>query len=790
MNEPSITSSEISSERPRVPIAPLAVLALLATLGAAWFLFRTSADEGASGMAQTSTTLAVSTEDAPHRTGTTSPEGAGAAGGTPAAHAFVDEAQCRMCHARVVEAWTGSDHDLAMQPAGEDTVLGDFADARFEDASGVTRFFRRDGGYFVETTGPDGGAHEYPVPYVFGVDPLQQLLLPLEGGRLQALAVAWDARAKRWFSLYPDERIDATDELHWTKAPLNWNFACAECHATDLVRGFDVAENAFHTTWSRLDVGCQACHGPAARHLEWARTSDLAVVGRGFDAPIRKSSRAEVEACARCHARRAPLGDGFDHRHRFLDDYLPATLHEGLYHPDGQIQDEVYEYGSFLQSKMHAKGVRCSDCHDPHGLRPRRPGNTLCTTCHSSAPQPPPHVDVATLQRKNYDSREHHFHEPGTSGSACVDCHMPQKTYMIVDPRRDHAFRIPRPDLSARLGTPDACTACHRERDAVWAAAEIEQRFGKKKRPADFGTALAAGRAGTPGAAEQLLELVRSGEPAIVRATAFELLARYPSRRVLDASAAALSDADGLVRLAALGNFELLGPEERVPAVAPLLADELRAVRLEAARLLASTADEPRLARALSEYEAVQRGLSERPEAHLNLAQIRVERGQPAEAEAELRTAVRLDPAFVPGWVNLAELVRGVRGDAEGEALLREGLRHAPRAAALHHSLGLALVRQQKKVEALTSLALAAELAPDDPQLGYVYAVALEDSGRGEEARSELVRVLATSPWHRDARLALAGYLAAAGDGPGAERERAALAAINPDDPALAPPPR
>ncbi len=715
---------------------------------------------------------------------------------------FADEARCVACHREQVVAWVHSDHAFAMQPANEETVLGDFTDASFEHEGLTTRFFRRDGRFVVETDGPNGEPAEFEAPYVFGVDPLQQLLLPLPGGRLQALAIAWDRKARRWFHLYPGERIVAGDPLHWTARALNWNAQCALCHATDLRRNHDPETDTYRTSWNRLDVGCQACHGPAARHLDWAEraASEPGLYGeseRGFDAPLSAAdSRVEVEACARCHARRADLGDGFDHRNRLMDDFLPALLDEGLYFADGQIQDEVYEYGSFLQSKMHAKGVRCSDCHEPHSLAQRLEGNSMCTSCHAPSPAPRPHVDASGLVRKAYDTPSHHFHEPGQPGSRCVDCHMPARTYMIVDPRRDHSFRVPRPDLAPALGAPDACTGCHAEKDAAWAAETIAGWTGPRKLAPLFGEALALAREGRPGAGEALLGLAGDGTyPAIARATALSLLHRYPGRKAFEALERGLEDEDPLVRHAAIGGIECLLPlQESAPLLAPLAGDPVRAVRMQAARVLAASAgpapgasgtDGEALQAALAEYEAAQRALGDRPEAHLNLAGLHEELGRPGEAEAELRTALGMDPLFTPAAVNLAELQRRTGREAEAETTLREALGRSPEDAALHHALGLSLVRQGRGPEGLTALELAARLAPDDARLGYVYAVALHDSGRRDEARGELERVLERDPGDRDARLALAAYRREAGDAAGAERCLSELAEINPYDPAL-----
>jgi len=778
-----------------------AALLVVGTAGALLFLRSRPADSPAPP------TPAEPPAAAPATPAPAEPSPAGSSPATPpaeraAAPAFVEEATCASCHPDEASAWQGTDHDLAMQPADAGSVLGDFDAVRFQDRSTDTRFLREGDAFVVETEGKDGERERFPVPYVFGWRPLQQVLLPQPRGRLQALSVAWDTRAGAWFSLYPDETIDARDPLHWTRPPHNWNFSCAECHATDLRRNYDAATDAYATSWHRLDVGCQACHGPAGAHVEWALEGDPRepIPGHGFGAPLGtaaqelRDSTREIETCARCHARRAPIGDGFDHRDRLLDDYLPSFLTTGLYHADGQILDEVYEYGSFLQSKMYAHGLRCSDCHDPHGLGTRRPGNTLCTACHSPTPQARPHVDLSTLTRKAYDSPEHHHHAPGTPGAQCVSCHMPQRTYMIVDPRRDHGFRVPRPDLAAETGAPDACTACHAERDPAWAAAEIARWSGPKERPEPFGVALQAGRTGKAGAAEALLALALSKEPPIVRGTALLELARYPSQAALTVYEAGTHDPDGLVRLAAVSGLELLTPAERVAVLGPMCADPLRGVRIEAARLLEGIPPEAlgphagAVAAALDEYEAVQRALLERPEARLNLAQLLVARGQATEAERELRAAVRLDPHFVPAWVNLSDLARTTKSESEAEGVLRDGLRHSPDDPTLHHALGLVLVRQERAQDGLAELARAAELAPEDPRFGYVLAVALHDTGRPEEARDALRRVLAQHPGDRDARFALANYLFESGDEEGARRCIEELAAVNPYDPWLAGP--
>jgi Flp pilus assembly protein TadD len=438
-------------------------------------------------------------------------------------------------------------------------------------------------------------------------------------------------------------------------------------------------------------------------------------------------ARFEVETCARCHARRGIVHDRYVPGRPLMDTHRPALLEEGLYYADGQIQDEVYEYGSFLQSKMYRAGVTCSDCHDPHSLRLRDAGNALCTHCHLP---------------ERFDTPVHHFHHTGSAGSQCVECHMPARTYMGVDARRDHSFRRPRPDLSVQLGTPNACTACHTERPPQWAADTIVRWYGPGPRPPHFATALHAGRTRKPGAEGALVRLLGDAAmPGMARATAVSLLGRSLSPQSLRAVELALTDGDPLVRMAAVSVLEAVEPHTRLRLAAPLLRDAIRAVRIEAARILApldkarlSTEQRAALDLALAEYRQAQELNADRPEAHLNLGVLQAQLGKPLEAERAYRTALRIDPSFAPTYVNLADLYRAQQRDEEGENILRQGLAVSPNDAALHHALGLLLVRRGRHLEALGALERAATLRPDNPHYGYVFGVALHSTHQSTRA--------------------------------------------------------
>ena len=683
---------------------------------------------------------------------------------------FVGRAACAGCHTEQDKLWQGSHHDLAMQEANEATVLGNFADAAFKKDGVESRFFRRDGRFWVNTDGPDGKLADFEIKYTFGFTPLQQYLVELPGGRLQALSIAWDSRPRerggqRWFHLYPNEKIDHTDELHWTHLSQNWNTMCAECHSTNLLKNYDPASHGYRTTWSEIDVACEACHGPGSQHVGYAerkpgfervdsQTKGLAVSldeRRGMhwsmDAVSGNAQRSqprttakEIETCARCHARRGQLFGDYRHGQPLMETHLPSLLQGTLYHPDGQIDGEVYEYGSFLQSRMHGAGVTCGDCHEPHSLKLRAEGNGVCLQCHD-APK--------------YQSPKHHFHREGAAGGQCVDCHMPAKTYMGVDPRRDHSFRIPRPDLSAKLGTPNACTGCHADKPATWAAGQLRQWYGHDpKGYQDYAETLYAARSGAADAESRLVALLREkNRPSIARATAVAELGNWLSPDSLPVVTEALSDPDPRVRAASVEALEPLPPEQRWNSVHRLLRDPVRSVRALTASVLAGipteqipSEEQADFHKVADEYLASQSWNADEPGAQVNLGNFHAARGEYAEAEAAYREALALNVDWIPAYANLADLFRQMGRDGEGGAILREGLAQQPGAASLHHSLGLWLVRQGDLPAALGSLKRAVALAPDDARFAYVHAVALDSAGRRREARAAVEAGLKRTP--------------------------------------------
>jgi predicted CXXCH cytochrome family protein len=708
---------------------------------------------------------------------------------------MVDEQQCQNCHVEQVKDWQGSHHQLAMQQANADTVLGDFNNVTFKAEKETTVFSRKGDEFRVNTAGIDGKNADYKVAYTFGIAPLQQYLIEVGDGRLQALGVAWDTEKHRWFHLYPDQGVTFKNPLHWSKPSQNANFMCVECHTTGYQRNFDAAKNTFDSQWNSLGVGCQACHGPASSHVEWTKKKgDLIHAGFALDLKD-KDATTEIETCARCHARRAPLGDGYTAGKRLMDDYLPSTLTRELYALDGKIKDEVFEHGSFAQSKMFDKGVRCSNCHNPHSTELKAPGNGICLQCHNTAGKTAVEgVDGKGLQAKNYDSTEHHRHEMGQPGSQCVDCHMPGKFYMGNDFRHDHSFSIPNPERAKKLGTPDACLTCHQGK----AGDRVTEQFKLWNTPSTAQTprydeSLWLIRNGQPGAAQALYEqLQRSNLPSIQRATLLAELPLYPSEQALKLASKDLSNPAPQVRESAVRAISaFLPPAERVPLLTPLLGDPVKTVRIVAARDLLSVARnglgnaQAHWNTAIAEYEAVQMSLLERAEANLNLAMLYQASGRGGEVEALLRNALKRDPDFYPALVKLVQWLEAGGRNEEARTLLELSLKQHPDAALLQHTQGLSLVRAGKTTDAMPALRKAAALEPQNAQYGYVLAVALHDSGKVDQACETLERLLKVQPANRNARLSLIQYYLDNGQEPKAQVLLQGWKKMNPGDPAL-----
>lgn len=691
---------------------------------------------------------------------------------------FVGRSACIECHREQSEAFVGSHHDKAMELATDESVLGDFNDAELEHDGMVSRMFRDGQRFMVHTEGETGAMEDFEVKYVFGVEPLQQYMVEFgrdesiaegEIPRLQVLRISWDTIHRRWFYLRPPDvkdKLAPDDPLHWTGVAQRWQTMCADCHSTNLKTAFDPQANQYHTTFSEIDVSCEACHGPGSLHVELANQKSLfwdRHHGYGLAKLKGDDPQPQLQACAPCHSRRGLLDDGFVAGQKYHDFYDLELLQPETYYHDGQIKDEVYVFGSFVQSKMYHKGVRCTDCHDPHSLKLKHQGNETCTSCHQHP-------------AGKYDVPSHHRHAVGSEGAKCVNCHMPGRTYMDVDFRRDHSFRVPRPDLSVSLGTPNACSSCHvadslakipePQRDGLreyadwlnaaeagdeliagviaetdkWCDEACDRWYGEgRNREPHFGQALAALRKGDSTGIDQALALAKRRDdltPAIARATALDNLAAFGEPRAAELGQVLAVDPSEhpMVRAAAIRTLRAVPPMTRKRLLLPLLGDDRRLVRREASQVLADpevygglTANEQtRVDLSLREVQETLRIVADRGGAHMAWAGLCEQRGWVSEAIEAYETAIRVEPNMAGARTNLAALLDSLaeRGDPRAASRAAELRREelpllardaglAPRNAQVQYRYGLALYLAGDLAAALRQLELAVTLAPE-----------------------------------------------------------------------------
>ncbi|MEM6257979.1 MAG: tetratricopeptide repeat protein [Planctomycetota bacterium] len=713
-------------------------------------------------------------DDSAGNTATTTPASASGTG-------FIGSSACKQCHEQEHADWVGSHHDLAMKVATDDTVVGDFNNASFTHSGNTSRFFKKDGKFFVHTDGPDGEMADFEIKYTYGIEPLQQYLVEFEGGKIQALTILWDDRTKeeggqRWYHLYPDEDLPHTDALHWTGPNFTWNHMCAECHSTDVKKNYDAKTGTYNTTWSEINVSCEACHGPGEDHKEWAELyikdasidkGDMGLVIRLKDETRQWVMNTEtgiaervtpleedkvLNACARCHSRRSQISHNGDAGVSFHDNYRPSHLTEGLYHPDGQIQDEVYVWGSFVQSKMHMAGVSCMDCHDPHTARVPTQRNDLCAKCHMPS---------------KFDTFEHHKHPPGSGGDSCINCHMPHQTYMGVDDRRDHSFRIPRPDLSLAMGTPNACNQCHTEQSVEWAAENAAFWWGVpiEEHP-HYGVVFHGARANEPGMDAELLRVLRDKEqPPIVRGTAVIYLSRYPTRAAAQGVMESLNDDEPMVRVAATDTLSDMPISVRIGPALKMVDDPIRSIRVEAGDALAgvpmqqvSDEDRKKIERGIAAYRKAQETSEDTAAATMNLGTLAYRMGDFAQAIQQFRRVLEIDPSFYPAYANLATMYADADQLPEAFRLLDSGLAQLPKQPDLLYSKAMLSIRQRDYNQAISLLSRAYAGAPERPDIAYAYGIALYDTGRPNQAIALLKKSLETAPNDPQVLIALAQY--------------------------------
>ncbi|WP_061031048.1 multiheme c-type cytochrome [Vibrio splendidus] len=669
---------------------------------------------------------------------------------------YIGSEACIDCHSAEVEAWQGSHHDMAMKHATDDSVLGNFDNQTITHQGKPNRFYRKGDEFWVNIEGPDAQFKDYKISYTFAFEPLQQYMVEFEDGRVQLIPFAWDSRTEteggqRWFHLYPD--TTNTDEFYWTNSGQNWNFMCADCHSTNLEKNYDMASNTYSTTWSEINVGCEACHGPASEHVEQAKQAAHSAKANGgksvqltahygFDRDLSKSVKEwvyqegnstlqpkdiihtnQVQTCAQCHSRRTQLNETADHVNgSFFDKYRLSLISPELYHHDGQIYDEDYVYGSFLQSAMAEKGVTCTNCHDPHTAELKIAEEAVCSQCHIAS---------------EYTPEKHTFHEAYTEASKCTTCHMPETTYMEVDPRRDHSWHVPRPDISQHIKTPNVCTSCHEDKTDQWADKQIGQWFpdSKYRNQQHFAVAFYADSIGHRGAEDALAYSAQDSSLSnIIRASSLERLSGNTGKNTLISLARAVKHDDEMIRLGVVQGSSGFPFTDRWQILEPLLTDPVLSIRSETAGALVrywgemNPLQKDQIKSALEEYIEIQRFNGDRGFGRTNLGNVYRDLGKHEQAIEYYLGAIEIEPYFENSYANLADLYRALGDESKALVTLKQGIQAQPKSSVLPYSAGLALLRVKDYDQATRYLKQAAETAQTDPQYWYVYGLALEKS--------------------------------------------------------------
>ncbi|MFY8274726.1 tetratricopeptide repeat protein [Pseudoalteromonas sp. SSDWG2] len=673
---------------------------------------------------------------------------------------------CESCHSEQVQQWQNSHHHKAMNDATEEFVQGVFEGQQITYQDQTLTLSKKDNTYILTTSSQDVEKQQV-IKYTFGFMPLQQYLVEDERGGYQFIPLAWDSRpaqegGQRWFVLHPDQAPH--DEFHHSQMGQNWNHMCADCHSTDFKKNYDLESNQFSSLSEHINVSCSACHGNTKQHLAWA-AGNTAIKNKGFVKNIstqvtlftqqrdgsmvavgEKTSSEQLQVCATCHSRRAQIAPRNDTQ-AFLDMFRPSLLTPELYHVDGQIYDEDYVWGSFLQSKMFSAGVTCSNCHNPHSGKLKQTGNQTCTQCHGAT---------------QFDNTQHHGHRQGSLGSQCVDCHMPETTFMQVDPRRDHSLRVPRPDLTIQTQAPNACNTCHDDKTPQWAVNAIKSWHPQSTRMGSehFSQAFHAADQGLPTASQLLTRIAQSSQYTdIIRASALVRMGSYPDQNTLVAISRAVRDDEPLKRLGAISAAQGFSPAQRYRLLHLLLSDPRLAVRTEAARSLASMLTVPfpdnlkgeerqTLEKALEEYKQTERFNAERGSSHTNLGNLALELGQSNDAKAHYKQSIKVEPIYIPAYVNLADLYRRLGDEQQAQKVLLQALEVDANNADVHYVLAMSWVRQKDREKAKAHLNIAAKYGSVNHI--YTYGLLLNEMGENHAALTQLEKAFSLNPNNPD----------------------------------------
>lgn len=625
---------------------------------------------------------------------------------------FLGDEKCKECHQNQFKKWEGSHHDKAMQIADSTSVLGDFKNQKFTSQGVTSKFYKKGNDFYVNTDGPDGKNHDYKIVYTFGLTPLQQYIVQFPDGHYQCLRTAWDSVKNKWFDLYPDFKVVHSEWLHWSRGGLNWNNMCADCHSTNVRKNYNEKTHSYNTEFAIINVNCEACHGPGKQHI-----SDVEKLGKEYVASgsfqMTKNTKPKelVDQCARCHMRREQFSEVFNFEGSMLDHYYPQLLEERLYQADGQILDEVYVYGSFTQSKMYQNDVTCTNCHDAHSLKLKFDGNKLCAQCHVP---------------EKYDTTKHHFHQPNTASSKCINCHMPGRFYMGNDFRRDHSFRVPRPDLSVKYGTPNACSGCHKDKDDAWAAKNFTKLFGEVD-SIHYSEKLAPGITMQPNGYHGLIELMNDKQqPEIVRASATKVLSNYSVQNFVQEYITLLNDDSALVRGASVDVLSTINSKDYTSYFLPLLEDVKRSIRIKAFFGLGSLPENEIPEVYKESYQKVKKEFFTKLNTNADFVGTRVQRGdyyikqgKLQEAIESYKSALSIDHINNQVRLNLATLYYNNKQYIEAEKTFKKVIEQEPKYGPVYYSLALLYAELNRVDDAIVQLKNATKIMPKNIRVYY-----------------------------------------------------------------------
>ncbi|ALJ06652.1 hypothetical protein APS56_16580 [Pseudalgibacter alginicilyticus] len=646
---------------------------------------------------------------------------------------FVGKEACIDCHQTEYTTWKDSHHDQAMKIADSTTILADFNNTSFTFQGVTSKFFKKDGDFYVNTADENGEYQDYKIIYTYGVTPLQQYIVKFPNGAYQCLITAWDTEKNLWFHLQPNLELAHGEWINWTGGAMRWNTACADCHSTNLEKNYNSTNNVYNTTYSEINVSCEACHGPASSHVEFYENPIEGATPPKLYMSNNETSKDLVQKCARCHSRRGQITKKFDYEGHFLDHYTPSLYTYPTYELDGQIKDEDYVYGSFVQSKMYHSGVKCTDCHDAHSLQLKQTGNNLCVTCHVA---------------DTYDSSSHHYHQPNTEGAQCINCHMTGRFYMGNDFRRDHSFRNPRPDQTVKYGTPNACNGCHEDKTPEWASDFINSKYGTQ-RPDHFSNYLLAGYEGNQNAFHTLIS--EEKYPEIARATA---LNQYTNNQLspdeINGLRRFLNDPSILVRNEAVRSFEKINDQSRYADIEPLLRDPVRLVRISAVRYFNSIGAD--MSNNNSYIEA-EKEFFEQMDMDADFATGQHQIGIYHETKGEIdlaikayRKAIKMDNWLNISRMNLALLLYKQGNTEEVIELYLKVIEQEPDYGDSYYMLGLLYNEIGDSKNALKYLEIASNKKPINIRAFYNYALKLQAENMNQKSIEVINKALSIFP--------------------------------------------